>query len=177
MKLNLGSGGKRLEGHVNIDAQPMTEPDLCFDIGKDTWPFDDSTVDEVVAEHILEHLTTPELFHCFKEMYRVCKSGAPVSVRVPHPRHDIFLSDPTHQRPVMPGTLLMFSQEHMRALRGKGIVLTPFGEYLGVDFRFGDVTYYFDASVDPNAPDLQWQARHLSNVVQEWSVVLTAVKP
>ena len=107
MRLNIGSGGKKLEGYVNVDAEPMTEPDVVCNIGHDRWPFDDDSVDEVVAEHILEHLTTPELFHCMKEMYRVCRNEATVGLRLPHPRHDIFLSDPTHQRPIMPGTMLM----------------------------------------------------------------------
>lgn len=178
MKLNIGSGGKKLEGYVNVDAEPMTEPDVVCNIGHDRWPFDDDSVDEVVAEHILEHLTTPELFHCMKEMYRVCRNEATVGLRLPHPRHDIFLSDPTHQRPIMPGTMLMFSQGQIRELRGKGITLTPFGEYIGVDFRMGaDVAYYFDKDVDPNAPDLEWQAKHLNNIIQEWTATLTAVKP
>ena len=177
MRLNIGCGQKKLEGYVNVDAEPRVGPDVVCNIGRDAWPFDPGSVDEVVAEHILEHLTTPELFHCMQEMYRVCRDGAEVKVRLPHPRHDIFLGDPTHQRPIMPGTLLMFSQGQMRGLRDKGINLTPFGEHLGIDFRMeNDVQYIFDAAVDTNAPDLEWQAKHLNNIIKEWTVTLTAVK-
>lgn len=178
MKLNIGCGAKRLDGYVNIDAEPQTNPDVICNIGRDVWPFDDDSADEVVAEHILEHLTTPELFHCMQQLYRVCKSGAQIKVRLPHPRHDIFLSDPTHQRPIMPGTCMLFSQGQIKRLRDKGLTLTPFGEYLGVDFEMGDdLVYEFDAGVDMTAPDLQWQAKHLNNIIREWSVTLTAVKP
>lgn len=178
MRLNIGSGEKHLAGYINVDAEPQTKPDVVCNIGCDAWPFDDDSVDEVVAEHILEHLTTPELFHCMRQMHRVCKNGAQIKVRLPHPRHDIFLSDPTHQRSIMPGTLMLFSQGHIRRLRDKGLILTPFGEYLGVDFHMeNDLTYQFDASVDMKAPDLEWQAKHLNNIIQEWTVTLTAVKP
>lgn len=177
MRLNIGSGGKKQEGYVNLDAEPMTQPDVVLNIGRDPWPFDDCSVDEVVAEHILEHLTTPELFHCMKEAYRVCKPGAKMKVRLPHPRHDIFLSDPTHQRPVTPGTLMLFSQGQIGALRDRGIQLTPFGEFLGIDFHLeNDVEYVFEHGVDVNAPDLEWQAKHLNNIIREWSATLTVVK-
>jgi len=177
LKLNIGCGQKKLEGYINVDAEPLIGPEVVCNIGWDTWPFDDGSVDEVVAEHILEHLTTPELFHCMKEMYRVCKDKAQVKVRLPHPRHDIFLGDPTHQRPVMPGTLMLFSRGQIGALREKGINLTPFGERLGIDFHMeNDVQYIFDAAVDMNSPDLEWQAKHLNNIIQEWTVTLTAVK-
>ena len=177
MRLNLGSGGKPLEGYVNVDLQPMENPDVLCDIGKDRWPFDDNSVEEVVAEHILEHLTTPELFYCMQEMYRVCKTDAVVKVRLPHPRADIFLGDPTHQRPIMPGTLLMFSQGQIEKLRSKGVVLTPFGKYLGVDFYLDPkIVWRFAEGVDANAPDIAWQMKHLNNIVQEFDATMRVVK-
>jgi hypothetical protein len=177
LKLNIGSGGKPLEGYVNVDMQPMVHPDVVCDIGKKYWPFSDNSVDEVVAEHILEHLTTPELFHCMQEMYRVCKAGAEVKVRLPHPRADIFLGDPTHQRPVMPGTLIMFSQGQIKKFREQGIILTPFGEYIGVDFYLDPtIKYHFADGVDPTAPDIAWQMKHLNNIVQEFELTMRVVK-
>ena len=177
MKLNIGSGGKPLEGYVNVDVQPAAHPDVVCDIGKKYWPFSDNSVDEVVAEHILEHLTTPELFHCLQEMYRVCLAGAVVKVRLPHPRADIFLGDPTHQRPVMPGTLIMFSQGQIKKFREQGILLTPFGEYLGVDFYMDlPIKYHFAKGVDPMAPDIEWQIKHLNNIVQEFELTMRVVK-
>lgn len=175
--MNIGSGGRPLEGYVNVDAEPSTEPDVICNIGRDPWPFDDGVVDEIVAEHILEHLTTPEFFHCMRETYRVCKNGAEVKILVPHPRHDIYLGDPTHQRPVMPGTLLMFSKGQMEKLRAQGIILTPFWKILNVDFRLDTrIRYKFDAGVDSNAPDIAWQMKHLNNIVQEIGMTLWAVK-
>jgi len=177
MKLNIGSGGKKLDGYVNVDMQPEEDPDVLLNIGTEWWPFRYNSVDEVVASHILEHLSTHEFFHCMKEMYRVCRDGAQVHVTLPHPRHDIFLGDPTHQRPVMPGTLIMFSKGQMNDMLAKGVQLTPFWKHLGVDFYMNPkIVYEFEPSVDVDAPDLAWQARHLNNIIKEWRTTLTVVK-
>ncbi|MBF0395018.1 MAG: hypothetical protein HQL38_20270, partial [Alphaproteobacteria bacterium] len=31
-----------------------------------------------------------------RELYRICRDGASITVTVPHPRHDNFIGDPTH---------------------------------------------------------------------------------
>lgn len=149
---------------------------LC-DLGAERWPFEDSSVDEAVAEHVLEHLPGESFFHFMRELYRVLKPGGAVKVTLPHPRHDIFLSDPTHCRAVMPGTLLMFSRGQLAELRAKGMQLTDFGERCGVDFRMDPhVRYEFDAAVDLESPDLAWQSKHLNNIIKEWSTTMWAVK-
>lgn len=150
---------------------------MCCDLGAERWPFEDNSVDEALAEHVLEHLPGESFFHFMRELYRVLKPGGTVKVLLPHPRHDIFLSDPTHCRAVMPGTLMMFSRGQMASLREKGIRLTDFGERCGVDFYMDPVVHYeFDAAVDLDAPDLAWQAKRLNNIIKEWSTTLRAVK-
>lgn len=173
----MGCGSKKLPGHINVDSWPGEAPDVCCDLGAERWPFADGSVDEALAEHVLEHLPGEAFFHFMRELYRVLKPGGTVKVVLPHPRHDIFLSDPTHCRAVMPGTLMMFSRGQMASLRAKGIRLTDFGERCGVDFYMDPVVHYeFDAAVDLNAPDLAWQAKHLNNIIKEWSTTLRAVK-
>jgi len=176
MKLNLGCGGKKLPGWVNVDSQPMEDPDAVADLTT-PWPWPDSSVDEVFASHVIEHIAPVGPFmHFMSELWRVCKPGAKVEIILPHPRHDIFLSDPTHVHAVMPGTLVMFSKKYTEALALKGQKLTPFWKYLGVDFDMGTVRYWFDPAVDKNDPELEWKAKHLSNVIFEWGTTLTVVK-
>ena len=177
MKLNIGSGGRKLEGYVNVDIEPHETPDVLCNIGADHWPFDDNSVDEVVASHILEHLTTEQFMHCMKEMHRVCKNDAKIDIALPHPRHDLYLGDPTHQRPILPSTLLMFSKAQLEALRAQGKVLTPFWKYLGVDFYLEPrVKYRFDEGVDPDDPQLPWKMKHLNNIIMEFEMTMRAVK-
>jgi hypothetical protein len=177
LKVNVGSGGKKLEGYVNIDCQPATQPDVVCDISKDRWPFDDNSVEGAHASHIFEHLAPGEpFFHCLRELYRVCRNGAKVEVILPHPRHDIFLNDPSHLQALMPGTFVMFSKRLIAENAAKGQILTPFCDFIGVDFDLRSVEYSFDPMVDKDDPELEWKAKHLANIIFEWRTTLTVVK-
>lgn len=178
LKLNIGCGMKKLEGFVNIDSQSYLNPDLCFDIAKDRWPFKDSTVDAAIASHILEHLTTEQLFATLKELHRVCKDGAEIAIAVPHPRSDLYLNDPTHQRPIMPGTLVMFSRKACENLAEKKMYITPFWKILGVDFDFDTrVTYNFNEPYNSlSAEEALAAERHIPNAVAEIKMTIRAVK-
>ena len=46
-----------------------------------------------------------------KELYRICKNNSIIDIVVPHPRHDDFLSDPTHVRPITDMTLSLYDKE------------------------------------------------------------------
>ena len=70
----------------------------------------------------------------------------------------------------------MFSKHAVEGVAARGMSLTPFYKIHGVDFKFSDLEYQFDPSVNMSAPDLEWQAKHLSNIIMEWSATLTAVK-
>ena len=176
LKLNLGCGARKLEGYVNVDIQPAESPDVVTDLARDRWPWSDGSVDEVAAEHILEHLYPREFLHFMRELWRVCKPGAKVKLLLPHPRHDIFLNDPTHVNPVMPASLFGFSREHDAALQKAGITLTPFWKHFGIDFKLGDIQYWFDPGTDKNDPELEWQMKHLNNVVSMWGMTIKVVK-
>ena len=155
----------------------MTEPDVLLDIAWEPWPWPDNSVDEVRAEHVLEHVHAGEpFFQVMRELYRVCKPGAKVFVVLPHPSHDIFLNDPTHVQAIMPGTLAMFNKRHVEALAAKGDILTPFYKYLGVDFDFQTVAYTFDPDVDKDDPRIMERAKHERNIICQWSTTLTVVK-
>jgi predicted SAM-dependent methyltransferase len=109
MRISIGSGEKRIDDFINCDYDPLTNPDYCFDLEKDPFPFPDNSVDEVLASHVLEHLGDG-YFHCIKELYRVCKHGAVIHVNVPHHRNDNFADDPTHKRPITVRGLKLFSK-------------------------------------------------------------------
>lgn len=183
MKLNIACGLKKFEGYVNIDREASVNPDRIVDLFG-PWPFDENTFDEAICAHILEHCgPEPEkLFHVFREMYRVMQPGAVVHVVVPHPRHDMFLHDPTHVRPVTATTLSLFSKRLLKENADKGIMLTPFAHLVGVDFDLGTATYLIDdQNIKPELvaqiqKDFAFYERHYSNIVLEIHADLTVIK-
>jgi hypothetical protein len=146
LRLNLGCGSRRLDGFLNVDRAAACKPDALVDLERLPWPWADGAVSEVTMSHVLEHLgRDPELFlGIMKELYRVCRHGARITIVVPHPRHDHFLDDPTHVRCVTADGLRLFSQRLNRDWAAQGVGNTPLGIYLGVDFEVEEARYDLD---------------------------------
>lgn len=79
MKLNLGSGRMQLAGWTAVDIDPDLYPDVVAEVSD--LPFEDDTVDEIYASHVLEHV--PYDSPALKEWLRVLKPGGVCTVVVP----------------------------------------------------------------------------------------------
>lgn len=91
VRLNLGSGQRRFEGHgwINVDrvSRPGQEPDVICDLGRDRLPYEDGAVDTVVAHHVWEHLDAfREGPASLRECHRVLRPGGSLLVFVPNLR-------------------------------------------------------------------------------------------
>lgn len=73
-KLNLGCGGNLLTDWENHDAD--------VDISKPL-PYADNSIDYIFAEHVCEHLTTPDVVRFFTEARRILKAGGKLRIAVP----------------------------------------------------------------------------------------------
>lgn len=88
--LNIGSGQRRFDteqGWVNIDTisrPPDQIPDLICDVGKETLPYADGSMDICVLHHLIEHLGCGESVGILRECYRVLKPGSSLIVCVPN---------------------------------------------------------------------------------------------
>lgn len=185
MRLNLGCGNKKMPGWVNVDKEAAAEPDQQVDLEALPWPWPDDAAEAVVMRHVLEHLgaSTETYLGIIRELYRVCRDGAEVTITVPHPRHDQFLNDPTHVRPITPQGLEMFSRRRCLEWQKEGAANTPLALYLNVDFELKSVTMVPDRAwrermkrgeVDQRG--LAEAARLYNNVISEMTVVLQARK-
>ena len=163
---------------MNVDAAPEAKPDVVLDIGRETFPWDDNSVDGVIAAHIFEHLPPGPFFHCLKEIWRVCKPDALLGIIVPHPRHDVFLNDPTHVHAITPDGMLLFSNSHATRLRMNGVQgATSYAPYLGVDFELhGQVSKVLDPRIDPASPDIDMLECTQNNVIIEYRFTMRVVK-
>lgn len=78
--LNLGSWVFRMDPPwINIDLNPAYNPDVIADACR--LPYEDNSVDEIYAGHILEHI--PPYRDALKEWYRVLKPNSKIGVTVP----------------------------------------------------------------------------------------------
>ncbi len=57
VKLDIGCGPSPKEGFIGCDIIAFNNSIKVFHAGRDKWPFENDSVDEVHASHFLEHLT------------------------------------------------------------------------------------------------------------------------
>jgi ubiquinone/menaquinone biosynthesis C-methylase UbiE len=184
MKLNLGSGQNKQAGFINVDKYDTFAPDILADLEILPWPFEDNSADEIRMSHVLEHLgaTTGVFLGIIRELYRVLKPQAPLHIRVPHPRSEHFIGDPTHVRPISPAVLALFSQKHNRESQANGWSDTTLGLYLGVDFEVRSVYWVLArrwaqrySAGEISKEQLEEAMETYNNVVDEIEMVLVKV--
>jgi len=185
MKLNLGCGYHKRSGFVNVDVREECLPDVALDLERTPWPWGNDSAEAVVFVHSLEHMGgDPEVFReMIRELYRVCRNGAEVLVQVPHPRHDDFITDPTHVRAITPATLGHLSRRNNIEWLKSGAANTPLAIYWNVDFEIRKIKYLVDepyrsqlAKAELSPEQLQQLSRERNNVIREISISLVAVK-
>lgn len=161
MKLNIGSGYKRYTGFTNIDSDKNCNPDILINLDDEhlILPFEDNSVDEIKAYHILEHIGSGYL-RLLQEIYRVCKPGAILDIHVPHPNHEVYLNDPTHKRPITVEGFRLFSKKVNRLEIERNGTSSTLGIMLGVDFEIVDFNYIYDGFYDNIVPRLSDELKH-----------------
>lgn len=123
MKLNIGCGKKKIEGYINIDCQDSA--DVVLDLEKAVLPYDDNSVDLILASHVFEHIHN--LIPLVNECYRVLKSGGVLNVAVPNVAFMEAFQDPTHCRFFTEFTWRYWIKDDFYFEEcGKGYGITPF---------------------------------------------------
>lgn len=166
VRLNLGCGRSPLDGWVNVDAVALPGVDLVLDLERETLPFDESSVDEIAASHMLEHVARP--LPLLQELHRVARPGCVATFRVPYGSSDDADEDPTHARRYFWGSWGYFGQPY----------------YWRADYGYrGDWdTDHIELLVGADVAALAWDdamrmVRRDRNVVGEMVAQLRAVKP
>lgn len=124
MKLNLGSAERHFDGFKSVDIVPPA--DYVTDLSK-PWPWEDSSVDEVIALNIIEHIE--DRIHFMNELHRVMKPGAVVVIEVPSAvKGSGFAQDPTHKS--------MWCMNSFQYFEDKTIAHERFAKSYGITARF-----------------------------------------
>jgi len=123
MRLNLGCSDRAVAGFVGVDIAPPA--DQIVDLNG-PWPWADSSVDEVVAFDIFEHL--PDRIHTMNELWRVLKPGARATIEVPSATKGAGQwQDPTHVSPWCMNSFQYFEHGSFAQTRGGGQLMRSYG--------------------------------------------------
>jgi len=82
-KLNVGCGSVYKDGWINLDCNTKIKADVYADITKKL-PFDDSTIDYILADNVIEHLKIEDVQLLLREFNRILIPGGTLEIYVPH---------------------------------------------------------------------------------------------
>jgi len=110
-KLNVGCGHQKMAGWIGIDCARTAATGIVRDITRGL-PFDDSSIDEIYCDNVLEHIgPNDDFLFVLNEFYRVLKPGGLATIIVPDGRSQAAWQDPTHQRAFVPRSALYWNQD------------------------------------------------------------------
>jgi ubiquinone/menaquinone biosynthesis C-methylase UbiE len=131
-KLNLGCGIDIKKNWTNADKVKTAKNVVKLEMEK-KFPFKNNYFDEVYARHSIEH--SKDVIFTFKEIHRICKQGAKVTIIVPHCSLVGAMADLNHFQEFNFYTLDKFEPKNKR-------------EYL-YDFNFKIIKKEFSKTVFP----------------------------
>ena len=185
LKLNLGSGDKKIDGFVNLDKFDTFYPDYVHDLEVFPYPFSDNQVSHILMSHVLEHIgQNPDVFNnIMKELYRITCNNGLIDIVVPHPRHDNFLSDPTHVRPITSLGLQLYDLQLNKEWLEKKAANSPLAIIHNVNFKITETYLYLDKKYDLmlkqkkiTKEELDFHAEHYNNVITQTRFKLKVIK-
>ena len=83
MKLHLGCGERFLEGYIHIDLAEFEHIDYKIPVNNLSI-FDDNSIDEIYASHVIEYFDRDEVKELLKEWKRVLRDGGILRIAVPN---------------------------------------------------------------------------------------------
>lgn len=82
MRVELASGDRPWEGYLHCDERLLESTDLACRV--ETLPFADSSVEALLASHIIEHFSYREIDRVLAEWYRVLRPGGGILIITPN---------------------------------------------------------------------------------------------
>jgi predicted SAM-dependent methyltransferase len=167
-KIDLGCGLCKKAGYLGLDIAPLGQVDVVCDLERGI-PLQSDVADSVYANQVLEHIDNTVLL--MQEIFRICRPGAEVTLRVPYYTSIGAFKDPTHRS--------FFTEETFRYFTRH--CWERFDYELGVDFKVERIDYTYLrpfgrlAGILPSAWMYPFR-RFLWNTVHTMIVELTVVK-
>lgn len=134
LKLNLGCGRDYREGYLNVDLNENVRVDRRVDLDSKDWPFEDNSVDEIIANEVLEHLE--DVKAAMSEIYRILKPDGMVRIKVPFYRWIGAFWDTTHKHFFAKESFYYFTPGHPFYIDGNPKFRILSMKFLGGRLRF-----------------------------------------
>lgn len=90
LKINLGSGRKKIDGFINLDGLEWEgNTQIKQDLTVFPWYYsenviiEDDSVDYILCEEVLEHISFRKTLDVLQECYRILKPGGALHIQVP----------------------------------------------------------------------------------------------
>src|SRR5215210_3102518 len=80
--LDVGCGRNKTPGAIGLDSNSRTDADVIHDLGDLPYPFSDDEFDEVIGNHVIEHV--PDVMAFVSELYRIARPGGRIKILTPH---------------------------------------------------------------------------------------------
>mgnify|MGYP003799012569 CR=1 FL=1 len=107
----VGADGVKFTG---VDFVKCKGVDVVHDLTKFPYPFKADSVDEIVSNHFVEHLTGEDFMKHMDECYRILKMGGKMILRHPYCFSARAFQDPTH-RNFIPAERYLYFDKNWRA--------------------------------------------------------------
>jgi len=186
IKLNLGCGAQKIPGFVNVDNVASLQPDQVVDLSQFPWPWDDDSVDHIVAKDILEHIgkDSEDFIRVLKEMYRITTNTSAWEVQFPHHRSDTQIDDPTHVRFLTANTFRLFDAERAKQLLDLDQAESPLALVHDIDIEVCEARYLYQShwqekinNAEITEEELQFALNTYNNVAHSVVLLIQVHKP
>jgi len=132
-RVDLGCGRRQVPGTIGLDIDALPGVEIVADLSRGL-PFRENSLDEVYAIHILEHFDN--FIAIMEEIWRVCRPGAMLHIKVPHASCSyVTWKDPTHRRGMLLSTFTYFDDTYFDG--------AAFAHYTTAHFRIARATLKF----------------------------------
>lgn len=84
MKLNIGCGGEKLDGYINIDSDSSFNPDLILDLRNLSNYFKPDSIDEILMVHVIGYLSLWECEEFLQDAHKILRPNGTLIIETPN---------------------------------------------------------------------------------------------
>lgn len=83
IKLNIGAGGTKIDGYINVDSLLLRNTELISNIKYLQYFVKNGSVSDIYASHILEHFSAKEVRNILRLLFNLLEDGGKLRISVP----------------------------------------------------------------------------------------------